>query len=185
MLQRSFHHFDLSSSHFHLALTMGSLISYQRILIYCRSTEDIHPSIYRKWMGSSHFTQHMSAHINTQGDGASEHLGHCIIRCTTFIQPRLGWRKKQMKEEKESCFVLKHGQMLTHTRTHTSGKKTLSHCVFWVSVCECALLCMRVQEWPFRHVPDNSTHSRLHTLLLYSRPSSINTPSVTLVHACV
>lgn len=34
-LQRSFHPFNLSNSHFHLTLTSSSLISNQRILIHC------------------------------------------------------------------------------------------------------------------------------------------------------
>lgn len=161
MLQRSFHHFDLSSSHFHLALTRGSLISYQRILIYCRSTEDIHPSIYRKWMGSSHFTQHMSAHINTQGDGASEHLGHCIIRCTTFIQPRLGWRKKQMKEEKDGVVWRVKRELLcvkawpnapSHAHTHIWKEDTISLCV----LSKCVWMCTFVHARAGMAVPPRS-----------------------------
>lgn len=77
---------------------------------------------------------------------------------------------------KESSFVLKHGK-----------KRSLTH--IWkedtISLCFSALMCTRIQEWPFRHVPDNSTHRRVNTLPLYSWPGSTHTPSVTLVSACV
>lgn len=45
VLQRSFHHFDLSNFNFHLTLTRGSLISYQRKLVHCRSTDN-KPALY-------------------------------------------------------------------------------------------------------------------------------------------
>lgn len=40
VLQRSFHHFDLSSFNFHLTLTRCSLISNQRKLVHCRFTDN-------------------------------------------------------------------------------------------------------------------------------------------------
>lgn len=139
--QRSFHHFDPSSSHFYPALTRGSLISNQRIPVYCRSIEDIQPSIQRKRMGSSHLKQYKSAPVNTQGEGesVSEHFGHFLIRCIKFYTAETvvkEKKKKGMRGKKDGMvWRLKRELLCAEAwqkkvpHTHTSGKKTQSHCV--------------------------------------------------------
>lgn len=101
VLQRSFHHFDLSGSHFHFTLTMGSLISNQRIPIYCKSIEDIQPLCTRKGDGGHHISNNTGVLLQTREVKVNLPRNIWTLFNQIYLIPHSGETREQKKKMRE------------------------------------------------------------------------------------